>query len=97
VAKRLWRVFPSAGNSRKAFTAKDVHERSIPAPRLRKIFRDLGFKTLETRYFNASPIFFSFPMPKGLWKRWLAVDAKLAGKFTRWTCSGGLIAARREK
>lgn len=97
VAKRLWNVFSSENDSQKAFTAQGIHEHSVSADYLEKVLSDIGFTKFEVRYFNASPFFFSFPMFEGLWKQWLALDTKLASRFTRWTCSGGVIAARREK
>lgn len=97
VAKQLWRLLPVKNSSQKAFTAEDVHERSFSAPYLKSVLKKLGFTSFETKYFNASPFFFSFPMPEGIWNQWLSLDMKLAGKLTRWTCSGGVIAARRDK
>lgn len=96
-AKRVWHLFSSKKDSQSAFAAQDVHEHSFSAPYLESILKKLGYTVLETRYFNASPFFFSFPMSEGLWKSWLSIDTKLAGKFTRWMCSGGVIAARRKK
>jgi SAM-dependent methyltransferase len=96
-AKRLWNMFSSEDNPEKAFTARGVHEHAVSAGQLKKILGKMGFTPLEVHYFNASPFFFSFPMSEEMWKKWLAFDAKLAGRFTRWMCSGGLLAARKDK
>lgn len=96
-AKRLWRALAPkpASSERRAFFA-DVHERSFDFQgQLRPELEALGFEECEARYFNCSPIFFNFPLPRRLWSGWYALDSALAGAATRWMCSGGVLMARR--
>jgi SAM-dependent methyltransferase len=90
---------PLAKNSpqaqQKAFFAK-VHEKSVDVnSQLLPQFEKLGFGNAKTQYFNCSPFFFNFPMPRLIWRPWLALDERMAGSLTRWMCSGGVVAVRR--
>ena len=93
VSKKILRGF-SNGSSRandKAFFAQ-VHEKSFDlnsqlAPRL----ASLGFSGFDAHYFNCSPFFFNFPMPKLLWRVWYEIDQRLARSSTRFLCSGGVV------
>jgi SAM-dependent methyltransferase len=83
----------SAWSRRKAFFA-DVHENSFDmAADLLPQLRSLGFSSLEVRYFNCSPAFFNFPVPKLVWHAWYAFDELFAHRRTRWLCSGGVVVA----
>lgn len=82
------------GSSRfndKAFFAQ-VHEKSFDLNRhLVPQLASLGFSGFEAHYFNCSPFFFNFPMPKLLWRVWYAIDQTLARSSTRFLCSGGVV------
>lgn len=99
VSKAILRPFTSGrGEAQsKAFFAR-VHEKSFDAKtQLIPQLASLGFSGFETRYFNCSPMFFNFPLPKFIWRAWYALDEKLAGRWTRFLCSGGVLAATRRK
>ncbi|MEM8993493.1 MAG: class I SAM-dependent methyltransferase [Acidobacteriota bacterium] len=87
---------PVAGEgSTKAFFSQ-AHEKAFDfGIHLKPLLKQKGFGNFQVRYFNCSPLFFSFPMPPWLWERWFAVDGVLASPLTRWTCSGGVLLAQR--
>jgi SAM-dependent methyltransferase len=99
ISKAILRFFVkgSSGANEKAFFAK-VYENSFDlksqlAPQL----TSLGFSDLEAFYFNCSPFFFNFPLPKFLWRTWYTIDRILARPFTRFLCSGGVVAATKRE
>jgi SAM-dependent methyltransferase len=97
VSKIILRPFASGLShaSGKAFFA-EVHEKSFDLKsHLIPQLASLGFSGIEASYFNCSPIFFNFPLPKFLWRAWYALDRVLAHPFTRLLCSGGVVAAKR--
>jgi SAM-dependent methyltransferase len=96
-AKTLWRLLPQrpTWHKQSAFAA-DVHEHAFdPARDLQPHLKRLGFGEFEVLYFNCSPFFFNFRLPAWLWRGWSAMDSRLAGRFTRLLCSGGVLAGRR--
>jgi SAM-dependent methyltransferase len=97
ISKTILRPFVK-GSSRaddKAFFAK-VHEKSFdPKSQLVPQLASLGFSGFEVHYFNCSPFFFNFPLPKFLWRTWYAVDRTMAHRFTRFVCSGGVVAGTK--
>jgi SAM-dependent methyltransferase len=85
----------SSGPNAKAFFAK-VHEKSLDLDgQLIPHLKSLGFSAFDAQYFNCSPLFFNFPMPKFLWRAWYSVDEAIAHPITRFLCSGGVVAATR--
>jgi SAM-dependent methyltransferase len=81
--------------SSKAFFS-DVHERSFDFySQLRPKLIQLGFDDFVVDYFNCSPFFFNFPMPRWLWWKWHDLDSRLASRHIHWMCSGGVLMARR--
>jgi 2-polyprenyl-3-methyl-5-hydroxy-6-metoxy-1,4-benzoquinol methylase len=96
VFKNLWHLLPrpKSNQSQTAFSA-NVHEHSFDFDsELRPWLTKLGFDEFKVDYFNCSPFFFSVPLPAALWRVWLKLDSILAGKLTRWMCSGGVLIAR---
>jgi hypothetical protein len=57
--------------------------------------RPLGFEAVDLRFFNCSPIFWNFPLPRRLWQAWRTADARLASPRTSALCSGGVLVVRR--
>jgi SAM-dependent methyltransferase len=94
VARSLLRPWRGPANRRAFFGL--VHERSFDAssdliPALRRV----GFGQFDAAYFNCSPVFFDFPMPQWLWRRWRGWDAAVASPATRFMCSGGVLVAQK--
>jgi SAM-dependent methyltransferase len=99
VAKFPGRLLPGrrGTQSDKAFFS-DVHERSFDFnSQLRPKLVQLGFDDFEVDYFNCSPFFFNFPMPRWLWRTWHDMDSLLASRRTRQMCSGGVLMAKRAR
>ena len=93
-AKAMLRPFRGEQRTRALLT--HVHEKSFdPVTQLVPALAQLGFTRFETAYFNCSPFFFSFPLPRWLWTAWSKWDAAVASERTRWLCSGGVLAARK--
>ena len=88
-------VTGSSGPHGKAFFAK-VHEKSMDLDgQLIPHLKSLGFASFDAQYFNCSPLFFNFPMPKFLWRAWYAADQAIARPITRFLCSGGVVVATK--
>ncbi len=95
VAKSIARPLVRA-SSHRAFLSP-VHERSFDVrSELQPALQQLGYDEVQTAYFNCSPFFFNFPIPRGLWQSWHHLDRRLAFERTRWSCSGGVVFARRQ-
>jgi hypothetical protein len=62
---------------------------------LRPMLRELGMEDFRVRYLNFSPMFFSIRFPRPVWHFWCACDRVLAGRATRWSCSAGVLSARK--
>jgi SAM-dependent methyltransferase len=96
VSKAIVRTFRrSKRDDTRAFFA-NVHERPFDfRTELRPKLASLGFDSLEVRYFNCSPVFFNFPVPKRLWQWWYRWDRRWSIPAVRGLCSGGVLIARR--
>ena len=84
----------STGRPRAFFS--QAHEKAFDFQSdLKPLLKQNGFSKFQVRYFNCSPLFFSFPMPESLWRLWFEADSVLASPLTSWTCSGGVFLAQR--
>lgn len=95
-AKVVWRISGGGSNRRsgKAFDSP-VHEKSFsPRSDLIPALSKLHMKDFRVSYLNCSPIFFNIPVPEPLWHLWRAIDRRLAGRFTRWFCTAGVLSGR---
>ncbi len=98
LSKRAWRALSGSkiDNHGRAFFS-DVHEHSFDFQHdLQPELARCGFGHFRVEYFNCSPFFSNFPLPKNLWERWRAVDALVAGPRTSMLCSGGVLVARAD-
>lgn len=95
--KVVWRwIVPAALRPAGRAFCSPIHERSFDWHRdLMPTLRRLGFEAVDVRFFNCSPIFWNFPLPRWMWKVWRAADARLASPRTRALCSGGILVVRR--
>lgn len=96
--KNLIHMFRPHGStvSHRAYFS-NVHERAFSISRqLRPGLELLGFHDFEVKYFNCSPIFFNFPVPKSVWRIWYYIDTIISVNALRLMCSGGVLIARRE-
>jgi SAM-dependent methyltransferase len=95
--KVMWRgLVPAALRPASRAFCSPIHEHSFDWRHdLMPALRRLGFEAVDVRFFNCSPIFWNFPLPRWMWKVWRAVDARLASPRTRAMCSGGILVVRR--
>jgi SAM-dependent methyltransferase len=99
LSRIFWRglSFDARAKRSTAFVA-NVHERSFDfRTDLRPLLTRLGFSDFSVRYFNCSPIFFNFRLPRWLWQSWYWWDSHIAGPWTRPLCSGGVLLAQKTK
>jgi SAM-dependent methyltransferase len=96
ISKAIVRRFRrSRPDDTRAFLA-NVHERPFDFRKeLRPKLASLGFDFIEVRYFNCSPVFFNFPLPERLWRRWYRWDRRWSRPAARGMCSGGVLIARK--
>ena len=94
VARTLLRPWRGQSNRRAFFGL--VHERSFDvSSELIPALQRIGYERFDTSYFNCSPFFFDFPMPRWLWRRWRLWDAAVASQSTRYLCSGAVLVAQK--
>jgi SAM-dependent methyltransferase len=95
--KAVWRrLAPAAFRPAGRAFCSPIHEHSFDWRHdLMPPLRRLGFEPVDVRFFNCSPVFWNFPMPRPLWNVWRAADARLASPRTRALCSGGVLVVRR--
>ena len=97
LARAAWRLLFKGSKFRRdsAFVSK-VHENAFSfrtdlAPMLKR----LGMQGATVRYFRFSLAFADFPIPRPIWTVSVWLDRYLAGRWTRWSCSGGIVRARK--
>lgn len=97
VTKQVWRrVVPARLRPADRAFCSRVHEHAFDWRHdLMPALRPLGFEAVDLRFFNCSPIFWNFPLPRRLWQAWRTADARLASPRTSALCSGGVLVVRR--
>jgi SAM-dependent methyltransferase len=98
-SKRVWRAFfGNSGRRSDTAFASPVHEKSFSfRSDLEPTLSRLNMSGFKVRYFRFSPVFVNVPIPKPLWLFWYPIDKALAGRWTRWLCSGGVLSCRKRE
>lgn len=98
-ARVVWRKLLGGVKWRQnsAFTSAVTDRTFSYGSDLRPRLTALGCDEFRVRYLNFSPMFFSISMPRFIWRFWVACDRLLAGRFTRWSCSAGVISATKAR
>jgi len=96
-SKVIWRAVGLPTDSGHNAFASSVHEHSFSFSRnLKPWLAKRGFGEFDVRYFNCSPLFFNFPLPQPILKKWYKLDTAISGRGTRMMCSGGVMIAQRK-
>ena len=97
--KLLWnRIFSNkVPDSKKVFFTTQ-HEHSFDfSTQILPALKELGFKNYKVKYFNCSPIFFNFSIKPWIWNIRYKIDSKIAGRLTKYFCSGFVVCATKER
>jgi SAM-dependent methyltransferase len=92
-ARRVWRAARPAPEAGTAFVAPVLENSFVPRRDLQPILASEGFRTMTVKYLDASPIFFSVPVPRPLWHALGAVDAALSRPALSTLCASGVLMA----
>jgi SAM-dependent methyltransferase len=98
VAKAVWRTLFRNVRWRadSAFVAP-VHEKPFSPEQLEPALRDLGLGDFAVRYHSVNPgLFFSIPLPRGVWSTWLRLDRALSRRTPRLFADAGVLRARKK-
>jgi SAM-dependent methyltransferase len=96
--KAAYRAFKSESHESGTAFAAPVLERSfVPQRDLIPTLRDEGFQEFETRYLDASPVFWKMPLPKPIWHLWKKADAVFSQPFLSGLCASGVLMASAKK
>lgn len=96
--KAAYRAIKSESHQSGTAFAAPVLERSfVPQRDLIPTLREEGFQEFETRYLDASPVFWKMPLPKPLWHLWKKADAVFSQPFLSGLCASGVLMASAKK
>jgi SAM-dependent methyltransferase len=92
--KAVYRAFrPESHEGGTAFAAPVLERSFVPQRDFIPTLREEGFQNFETRYLDASPIFWKMPLPKPLWHVWKQMDAAVSQPFLSGLCASGVLMA----
>jgi SAM-dependent methyltransferase len=96
--KSVYRAFRRESHEPGTAFAAPVLERSfVPQRDLVPTLKEEGFQVFETRYLDASPIFWKMRLPKPLWHAGKKIDAALSQPFLSGLCASGVLMASAKK